>query len=98
VADASTTRRREIMSDALPETAAPRTPKPPDSAPIELAQNTRQTCADFIAANCKASILRVFPGEYPTQSLQDVINAAKRGDRAAQSARKLLFNNEYRKP
>lgn len=97
VADASTTRGQEITSDALPDSATPQAPKPPDSAPIELAQDTSQTCAAYIATNRQARILREFPGQFLTQSLQDVLDAAKAGDPAARKACKLLFDNRFAK-
>jgi hypothetical protein len=67
------------------------------SANLILAQDLTQSCAAYIAANCQARVLRVFPGQFLTQSLQDVINASKSGDRAARTAHKLLFNKEYAK-
>jgi hypothetical protein len=94
MADASATRGSEILSDATPPNAAP---KHSASEPIRLAQDMSQSCADYIAANCKASILRVFPGQYLTQSLLDVVNAAKQGDPAARRAKKLLFDNRFAK-
>jgi hypothetical protein len=57
----------------------------------------RQTCREFIAQNCKASVLRVFPGQLLDVLVDDVLEAAKAGDRAAQTARKLLFDTRFRK-
>ena len=57
-----------------------------------------QTCAEFIAANCKASVLRVFPGQFLDVDINDVLAAAKAGDSAAQTARKLLTDGRFRKP
>lgn len=94
MADASATQGSEILSDATPTEAGS---KHPESEPIRLAQDMSQSCADYIAANCKASVLRVFPGEYLSQSLLDVINAAKQGDPAARRAKKLLFDNRFAK-
>lgn len=76
--------------------AAP-SPKDADGSQIELAADTNQTCEGYIAANCQARILRVFPGQYLTCTLQEVLEAAKRGDAAARCAKKLLFNNIYKK-
>jgi hypothetical protein len=56
-----------------------------------------QTCRQFIAQNCKASVLRVFPAEFLDLPVDDVLEAAKAGSRAAQSARKLLFDTRFRK-
>ena len=49
----------------------------------------QQTCREFIAQHCKASVLRVFPGQLLDVLIDD--------DRAAQTARKLLFNTRFRK-
>jgi hypothetical protein len=57
----------------------------------------QQTCREFIAQNCKASVLRVFPGQLLDVLVDDVLEAAKAGDRAAQTARKLLFDTRFRK-
>lgn len=57
----------------------------------------QQTCREFIAQNCKASVLRVFPGQLLDVMVDDVLEAAKAGDRAAQTARKLLFDTRFRK-
>jgi hypothetical protein len=48
----------------------------------------QQTCREFIAQNCKASVLRVFPGQLLDALADDVLDAAKSGDRAAQTATK----------
>ena len=57
----------------------------------------QQTCRDFIAQNCKASVLRVFPGELLDALVDDVLEAARTGDRAAQTAMKLLLDTRFRK-
>jgi len=57
----------------------------------------QQTCREFIAQNCKASVLRVFPGQLLDLLVDDVLEAAKAGDRAAQTARKLLLDTRFRK-
>jgi len=72
--------------------------RPADSTRIELAADNSQTCADYIAANCQARILRVFPGQFLTQTLQEMLDAAKQGDPAARRAKKLfLERGEYQK-
>ncbi len=60
-------------------------------------EDPAQTCSSYIAANCKASILRVFPGQFLDSPVQDVLDAAKSGDTAARTARELLFDNRFRK-
>jgi hypothetical protein len=69
----------------------------PQAAPpeVQVAQNV--TCSAFIAQNCKGSVLSVFPGEYLDQTVDQVLKVAKAGVGAAQTAKKLLFNNRYRK-
>jgi hypothetical protein len=62
---------------------------------IVLAQ--AQTCQEFIAENCQASILRIFPGQFLHVPLDQVLEAAKAGDAAARTAKKLLFENRFRK-
>jgi hypothetical protein len=63
--------------------------------PLQIAQG--QTCQSFIAENCKASILRVFPGQFLDVPVDDVLDAAKSGDAAARSAKKLPLGSGYRK-
>ncbi|HXT06166.1 MAG TPA: phage portal protein [Roseiarcus sp.] len=58
-----------------------------------VAQDITQTCNAYIAANRQGRILREFPGQFLTSTLQEVIAAAKAGDPAAKKACKLLFNN-----
>jgi hypothetical protein len=101
VADASATRGHETTTDAGPATAAsaPTASGTADTngKPFEVAQDDLdQTCSAFIAANCKASILRVFPGQYLNCTLREVQAAAKAGDAAAKSACKLLNRGKYR--
>jgi len=56
-----------------------------------------QTCREFIAQNCKAGVLRVFPAEFLDLPVGDILDAARAGNRAAQTARKLLFDTRFRK-
>ena len=58
-----------------------------------LAEN--KTCSQFIAQNCKASILREFPGQYLDVPVEEVFDAAKGGDSVARKARKLLMDNRF---
>lgn len=68
-------------------------PKP--ASPTLIAQS--ETCAEFIAENCRASVLRVFPGQFLDVPVEDVLDAAKSGDAAARRAKKLLLDNRFRK-
>ncbi len=66
----------------------------PDGTPVTQIQ---QTCADFIAANCRAGILRIFPGQYIDQPLSKVYEDAAGGNAAARKAKKLLDQERFRK-
>jgi hypothetical protein len=70
-------------------------PNEEPTSQIVLAQS--QTCAEFIAENCKASILRVFPGQFLDVPVDEVLEAARNGDSAARRATKLLGENRFRK-
>ena len=63
--------------------------------PLQIAED--QTCQDFIAANCRASILRIFPGQFLHVPLDDVFRAADEGDAEARRAKKLLTQERFRK-
>jgi hypothetical protein len=69
----------------------------PQEAPqqVQVAQNMK--CSDFIAQNCNGSVLRVFPGEYLDQTVGQVLKDAQGGVASARTAKKLLFDNRYRK-
>jgi RHS repeat-associated protein len=56
-----------------------------------------QTCQTFIAANCKASILSVFPGQYLSCTIQQLLDDAKEGNAAARTGKKLLWQKRFRK-
>jgi hypothetical protein len=43
----------------------------------------QQTCREFIAQNCKASVLRVFPGQLLDVRVDEVLEAAKAGKETA---------------
>jgi len=57
----------------------------------EVAQEVN--CSAFITE----SILREFPSEYLDLSVNQVLNDANAGIAAAKKAKKLLFNNRFRK-
>jgi len=46
---------------------------------------------------CKGSVNAKFPGQFKNTSLSDILKAAKKGDKAAKTAWKLLTNGEYKK-
>ena len=78
----------------LPHRAGPQLHDLPDP-PLRVAES--QTCQSFIAENCKASILRVFPGEFLHVPIDEVYRRADEGDAAARRAKKLLERPRYRK-
>ena len=104
VAHASAARGDEIRTGAAP-TAPPQAAAPPAASstadpngqPFELAQDLDQTCSAFIATNCRAGILRVFPGQYLTCTLREVLAAAKAGDRAGQYGLQIAFSQKIPK-
>ncbi|HEU0075404.1 MAG TPA: hypothetical protein VFS30_15470 [Dehalococcoidia bacterium] len=55
------------------------------------------TAAEAIALYKAASIRRVFPGQYYESRLEEIESAAAEGDRAAQTALKLLFDRRFDK-
>jgi hypothetical protein len=55
----------------------------------------RLTAAQAIAEYKQASIRRVFPGQYYESRLEEIELAAAGGDRAAQTALKLLFDRRF---
>ena len=63
----------------------------------QVAQDLSQTCAAYIAANRQGKVLRQFPGQFLSATLQEVIAASKAGDPAAKKACKLLFDNRFNK-
>ncbi len=80
---------------------SPRSPKASggdnQEAPLPQVLAQSQTCAQFIAENCRASILRVFPGQFLNVPIEEVLESAKSGDSAARTAKKLLQDNRFRK-
>ena len=51
----------------------------------------------FVAASCKGRIRSVLPQQFLDSTIADVMQAAKRGDRAARTCLKILSRDEYRK-
>ncbi len=52
---------------------------------------------DIIANECKGSINKKFPSEMLDKTLQEIFELAKRGNKAAQTAKKLLQSGKYKK-
>jgi RHS repeat-associated protein len=60
-------------------------------------QRLGQTASQIIAAECKASVNARFPGQFLNSTLAQITQAAQAGDRAAQTALKLLTNSRFKK-
>jgi len=52
---------------------------------------------DYIAKNCKGSVNREFPGQYRDKTLEQIFKAARAGDKAARTAKKLLTDPRFLK-
>jgi RHS repeat-associated protein len=57
----------------------------------------KSRAADIIARECKGSINREFPGELLEKTLEEILKLARGGDKAAQTARKLLSDLRFKK-
>lgn len=76
----------QVVSDISNEPAGPTE---------QVAQETK--CSAFITENCRGTILREFPSEYLDLSIDQMLKDANAGIAAARKAKKLLFNNRFRK-
>lgn len=52
---------------------------------------------DIISAECKGSLLRVFPGQYLNSTLNDIQSDAQDGVKEARKALKLLNDGRFKK-
>jgi hypothetical protein len=62
-----------------------------------LMRETGMTAEEAIGQYKKAAIKRVFPGQFLTSTIDVMESAAAAGDRAAQTALKLLFDRRFDK-
>ena len=53
--------------------------------------------SDIIARECVGKINRVFPEEMREKTLEEILKLARQGNKAAQTAKKLLTSSEYLK-
>jgi len=53
--------------------------------------------SDIISRECVGKINRVFPEQMREKTLEEIIRLARQGDKAAQTAKKLLTSGEYLK-
>ena len=83
---------------------------PTISAPVAPASSTlsgsinqstkvqgNSTANDIIGKNKKGAINREFPDEWRGETYDDIVKAAKRGDKSAQKAKKLLEDKRFDK-
>ena len=57
----------------------------------------KKKASDVIAEECQAGVHREFPSEWLDKTLEEVFEAATRGDRSARKARKLLNDPRFKK-
>ena len=55
----------------------------------------RMKAIDIIAQECRGSILREFPSQWLHRTLEEILDAAKRGDWSARKAAKLLRSARF---
>ncbi len=57
----------------------------------------RMKAIDIISQECQGRILREFPSQWLNRTLEEILEAAKQGDRSAQKASKLLQSGRFKK-
>jgi hypothetical protein len=57
----------------------------------------RMRAIDIISQECRGSIMREFPSQWLNRTLEEILDAAKAGDRSAQKASKLLQSGRFKK-
>ncbi len=57
----------------------------------------KKKARDVIGEECKGTILREFPSEWLEATLAEIDKAAKRGERSARKAWKLLSSGRFKK-
>jgi len=60
-------------------------------------EDLNMSVQSFAVANCKGRIRSVLPQQFLDSTIADVMQAAKKGDRAARTCLKILSRDEYRK-
>jgi len=60
-------------------------------------ERDEKTASEIIAEECEAGILREFPSQWMDKKLTDISHAAKKGDRSAIKAKKLLNDRRFKK-
>jgi hypothetical protein len=57
----------------------------------------QKTAREVLAQECIGKILRVFPSQWLNQTLAEILQAAQKGDKSAQTAWKLLNDSRFKK-
>ena len=57
----------------------------------------RRKAIDIIGEECQRRILREFPSQWLNRTFEEILEAAKQGDRSAQKASKLLTSRRFKK-
>jgi hypothetical protein len=64
---------------------------------LNAAKRAETKARDIIAKECKGSINKKFPEELKDKTLDQITNLAKQGNKAAQTAKKLLNDKRFKK-
>ena len=56
-----------------------------------------KTAREVLAEECLGKVYRVFPSQWLNTTLEEILEAAKGGDKTAQTAWKLLNDNCFKK-
>ena len=56
-----------------------------------------KTVQEFVAEKCRGSIYSVLPSQFLEMTIADVLSLSKSGNRGADTCKKLLKRDEYRK-
>ena len=65
--------------------------------PIMAGTRLEKTAREVLTEECVGSVYRVFPSQWLDTTLEKILEAAKGGDRTAQTAWKLLNDNRFKK-
>ena len=87
------TRELQELIEAVGDTAAPGVREAAKKALERLTTEAEK----IIAKECKGSVNAEFPEELKKKTLEKIFELAKKGDPAAQTARKLLTENRFKK-
>jgi hypothetical protein len=57
----------------------------------------RMKAIDILTQECQGRTLREFPSQWLPKTLEEILEAAKQGDRSARKAAKLLNSSRFKK-